>query len=493
MTRRMQASEELPARDLETGPAEVQQHRHRRAARVIKVLALGGVVALVTKDDLRSRLLDALFGPEEEFEYDSVTEPVAPGLHPQEGETFRPGGAQALTEDAEGPDEELWSIPAPEAEAPVSIVHDPPPSSHDARFPTAHPVDAETEDSLAADRDTPVSSFSAAARSYDAPAPAYEADAPAYESPAPAYEAPAPTYEPPASTYEPPAYDPPAPVYETPTSGDDGPAWAAAVAPHEETPASSYEPPAPPASDAPAYGVPEAAHESSAPAYEAPAPPYEAPASGEETSHPADTAGESPATGTTERSYETPSYEAPSYQAPSGEVPSYEAPSDEAPSDEAPHDEYPVYEPVPGAWEAPKPTATFDAPTEGTEDAARTEAGGEEPPAAASVADVAVETAGHDTPAEPPEPAESSDRPAVEPASSLTDALTDPSPDTSVPAPFTPEAPPVAADAPEAPPAEAEAPAIGEAAPGETAPRRSGWWLPRRRRASSTPEPPRWE
>ena len=297
----MQASEELPARDLETGPAEVQQHRHRRAARVIKVLALGGVVALVTKDDLRSRLLDALFGPEEEFEYDSVTEPVAPGLHPQEGETFRPGGAQALTEDAEGPDEELWSIPAPEAEAPVSIVHDPSPSSHDARFPTAHPVDAETEDSLAADRDTPVSSFSAAARSYDAPAPAYEADAPAYESPAPAYEAPAPTYEPPASTYEPPAYDPPAPVYETPTSGDDGPAWAAAAAPHEETPASSYEPPAPPASDAPAYGVPEAAHESSAPAYEAPAPPYEAPASGEETSHPADTAAESPATGTTER------------------------------------------------------------------------------------------------------------------------------------------------------------------------------------------------
>jgi hypothetical protein len=38
--------------------------------------ALGGVVALVTKEDLRSRLLDAVFGPEEQFEYDSVTEPV---------------------------------------------------------------------------------------------------------------------------------------------------------------------------------------------------------------------------------------------------------------------------------------------------------------------------------------------------------------------------------------------------------------------------------
>jgi hypothetical protein len=45
------------------------------------------------------------------------------------------------------------------------------------------------------------------------------------------------------------------------------------------------------------------------------------------------------------------------------------------------------------------------------------------------------------------------------------------------------------------PAAEPGEPAIGEAAPGESTTRRSGWWVPRRRNRSggSTPEPPRWE
>jgi hypothetical protein len=37
---------------------------------------------LLVRDDVRARLLDALFGAEEEFDYSSVTEPVVPGGDP---------------------------------------------------------------------------------------------------------------------------------------------------------------------------------------------------------------------------------------------------------------------------------------------------------------------------------------------------------------------------------------------------------------------------
>src|ERR1700690_4061350 len=59
----------------------------RRRRVVVKALLLGGAVALVTKPEVRNRLLDALFGPEEQFEYDSVTEPAAPVI---EGDQEQP-------------------------------------------------------------------------------------------------------------------------------------------------------------------------------------------------------------------------------------------------------------------------------------------------------------------------------------------------------------------------------------------------------------------
>ena len=49
-------------------------------SRRVKALLLGGVVALATKPEVRNRLLDALFGPEEQFDYESLTEPLAPPL-----------------------------------------------------------------------------------------------------------------------------------------------------------------------------------------------------------------------------------------------------------------------------------------------------------------------------------------------------------------------------------------------------------------------------
>jgi hypothetical protein len=46
--------------------------------RVLLVALLGGAVAVAVSDSLRGKLLDALFGAEEEFDYTSNTAPTAP-------------------------------------------------------------------------------------------------------------------------------------------------------------------------------------------------------------------------------------------------------------------------------------------------------------------------------------------------------------------------------------------------------------------------------
>jgi hypothetical protein len=43
---------------------------------------VGGGVALAVSEDLRKKVLDALFGAEEEFEYTSTTAPVEPSPSP---------------------------------------------------------------------------------------------------------------------------------------------------------------------------------------------------------------------------------------------------------------------------------------------------------------------------------------------------------------------------------------------------------------------------
>src|SRR5918994_2219019 len=63
--------------------------RRRRKGGLGKLLLLGvvgGGVALVVSEDLRKKLLDALFGAEEEFEYTSTTAPATP-TPPSTGET----------------------------------------------------------------------------------------------------------------------------------------------------------------------------------------------------------------------------------------------------------------------------------------------------------------------------------------------------------------------------------------------------------------------
>ncbi len=87
MSSRSQRSHEQPSGTGEAEPAagSARGSRHRSRT-VIKALLLGGVVALAAKPEVRNRLLDALFGPEEQFEYDSVTEPVAAPIAAEQGE-----------------------------------------------------------------------------------------------------------------------------------------------------------------------------------------------------------------------------------------------------------------------------------------------------------------------------------------------------------------------------------------------------------------------
>ena len=46
--------------------------------RLLLVAIVGGVVAVAVSESLRNKVLDALFGAEEEFDYSSNTTPVAP-------------------------------------------------------------------------------------------------------------------------------------------------------------------------------------------------------------------------------------------------------------------------------------------------------------------------------------------------------------------------------------------------------------------------------
>ena len=54
-----------------------KKHRRRGGvARSLLVLALGGALALALSEGLRTKVLDLLFGAEEEFDYSSTTAPA---------------------------------------------------------------------------------------------------------------------------------------------------------------------------------------------------------------------------------------------------------------------------------------------------------------------------------------------------------------------------------------------------------------------------------
>jgi hypothetical protein len=64
-----------------------QKKKKRRFGTLILLLIVGAVAALVISEDLRKKLLDALFGAEEEFEYTSTTTPPVEPTPPSTSET----------------------------------------------------------------------------------------------------------------------------------------------------------------------------------------------------------------------------------------------------------------------------------------------------------------------------------------------------------------------------------------------------------------------
>ena len=59
-----------------------RRHRRHRGLRLVAVLAIGGLLAVVLSEGLRSKVLDMMFGAEEEFDYSSTTAPATPAPAP---------------------------------------------------------------------------------------------------------------------------------------------------------------------------------------------------------------------------------------------------------------------------------------------------------------------------------------------------------------------------------------------------------------------------
>jgi hypothetical protein len=64
---------------LRDAPQQSRKARKRRGmGRSLLVLTVGGVLAVALSEGLRSKVLDLLFGAEEEFDYSSTTTPATP-------------------------------------------------------------------------------------------------------------------------------------------------------------------------------------------------------------------------------------------------------------------------------------------------------------------------------------------------------------------------------------------------------------------------------
>ena len=63
---------------LREGPKKKRKRRKGGLGRTLLLLAIGGAIALAVSEDLRNKVLDQLFGKEEEFEYTSTTAPSTP-------------------------------------------------------------------------------------------------------------------------------------------------------------------------------------------------------------------------------------------------------------------------------------------------------------------------------------------------------------------------------------------------------------------------------
>lgn len=66
------------ASSLREPPKRSRKRRRGGVGRSLLVLAVASVLALALSEDLRTKLLDLMFGAEEEFDYSSTTTPATP-------------------------------------------------------------------------------------------------------------------------------------------------------------------------------------------------------------------------------------------------------------------------------------------------------------------------------------------------------------------------------------------------------------------------------
>jgi hypothetical protein len=62
-----------------------RRRRRRGIVRMLLLVAIGATLALVLSEGLRSKVLDLMFGAEEEFDYSSTTTPPTPAPAPVSG------------------------------------------------------------------------------------------------------------------------------------------------------------------------------------------------------------------------------------------------------------------------------------------------------------------------------------------------------------------------------------------------------------------------
>ena len=76
-------------RDASSALREPPKRRRRRGGlrRTLLLLFVAGVLALALSDELRSKILDLLFGSEEEFDYSSAAPTAEPGQAPAQQES----------------------------------------------------------------------------------------------------------------------------------------------------------------------------------------------------------------------------------------------------------------------------------------------------------------------------------------------------------------------------------------------------------------------
>ena len=68
----------IALRDAPNRSKPKSKRRRGGLGKLLFVALLGAIVAIVVSEDLRNKVLDALFGAEEEFDYTSSTTPAAP-------------------------------------------------------------------------------------------------------------------------------------------------------------------------------------------------------------------------------------------------------------------------------------------------------------------------------------------------------------------------------------------------------------------------------